>query len=207
MLDIFNKKNNKSGISLITLVTAIIILMILSSIIIATLIRNDNFISRTDIAIRETAGDSIRQYVLTTYTHVTSDLELTNNPLDELVLRITTENINRKDDDRFSVILLDKTNRKIVVGHRGVEEEIIIPIDESKISTSSEDIQVKKYSVIFNYKDINNMDQKRVMYISSGQTIQGYINSTGDTIPKNTEWSPSLILDNPVIENRVYREK
>lgn len=207
MLDIFNKKNNKSGISLITLVTAIIILMILSSIIIATLIRNDNFISRTDIAIRETAGDSIRQYVLTTYTHVTSDLELTNNPLDELVLRITTENINRKHDDRFSVILLDKTNRKIIVGHRGVEEEIIIPIDESKISTSSEDIQVKKYSVIFNYKDINNMDQKRVMYISSGQTIQGYINSTGDTIPKNTEWSPSLILDNPVIENRVYREK
>ncbi len=207
MLDIFNKKNNKSGISLITLVTAIIILMILSSIIIATLIRNDNFISRTDIAIRETAGDSIRQYVLTTYTHVTSDLELTNNPLDELVLRITTENINRKHDDRFSVILLDKTNRKIIVGHRGVEEEIIIPIDESKISTSSEDIQVKKYSVIFNYKDINNMDQKRVMYISSGQTIQGYINSTGDTIPKSTEWSPSLILDNPVIENRVYREK
>lgn len=207
MLDIFNKKNNKSGISLITLVTAIIILMILSSIIIATLIRNDNFISRTDIAIRETAGDSIRQYVLTTYTHVTSDLELTNNPLDELVLRITTENINRKHDDRFSVILLDKTNRKIIVGHRRVEEEIIIPIDESKISTSSEDIQVKKYSVIFNYKDINNMDQKRVMYISSGQTIQGYINSTGDTIPKSTEWSPSLILDNPVIENRVYREK
>ncbi len=207
MLDIFNKKNNKSGISLITLVTAIIILMILSSIIIATLIRNDNFISRTDIAIRETAGDSIRQYVLTTYTHVTSDLELTNNPLDELVLRITTENINRKDDDRFSVILLDKTNRKIVVGHRGVEEEIIIPIDESKISTSSEDIQVKKYSVIFNYKDINNIDQKRVMYISSGQTIQGYLNSTGDTIPKNTEWSPSLILDSPVIENRLYREK
>lgn len=207
MLDIFNKKNNKSGISLITLVTAIIILMILSSIIIATLIRNDNFISRTDIAIRETAGDSIRQYVLTTYTHVTSDLELTNNPLDELVLRITTENINRKHDDRFSVILLDKTNRKIIVGHRGVEEEIIIPIDESKISTSSEDIQVKKYSVIFNYKDINNMDQKRVMYISSGQTIQGYLNSTGDTIPKSTEWSPSLILDNPVIENRLYREK
>lgn len=207
MLDIFNKKNNKSGISLITLVTAIIILMILSSIIIATLIRNDNFISRTDIAIRETAGDSIRQYVLTTYTHVTSDLELTNNPLDELVLRITTENINRKHDDRFSVILLDKTNRKIIVGHRRVEEEIIIPIDESKISTSSEDIQVKKYSVIFNYKDINNMDQKRVMYISSGQTIQGYLNSTGDTIPKSTEWSPSLILDNPVIENRLYREK
>ena len=45
------------------------------------------------------------------------------------------------------------------------------------------------------------------MYIDKSQTIQEYLNLSGENIPKNTEWLPNINFNDPIVCNKIYKEK
>ncbi len=199
---------NKKGITLIALVVTIIVMMVLAGIVLAVLSTDDNFISKALGTKKESVEGSIKEYVLSSYTQVITNPDLDKDPIDELEERIMLENEGKKEEEKFVIKFIDKENKIIIIEHQGVEVEInLTVVEDGKIDASSEETQHKKYSVRFEFRDTEGVEQKLVMYINKNQTLQDYLNSSQESFPTEKEWEPTLNLNSPVIENRVYREK
>lgn len=208
MFNLFiQKKEYRKGISLISLIIIITILMILAGVSIAILSRDDDYLTRTMIVSREMVEDNIKEYVFRTYSHILANPKLDCDPLDELESVITNNNLSVGEDYKYKVILVDKDSNAIYIEHQGIGAKIDLPeSQENCIEASEENVQKKIYSVIFDYKDVAKSNQRKILYIEENLTIQQYLNITGENLPKETVWSPSLDLHSPITANKMYRE-
>lgn len=119
---------NKKGITLIALVTTVIVMLILASIVIASLSSEDNFIRQALDSKEDTIIESTKEYVKSSYSQVLTNPSLDKDPIDELEIIIANDNIGKKEEEQFIIKSIDKTNNKIIVEHQGVETEIELEI-------------------------------------------------------------------------------
>ena len=119
---------NKKGITLIALVTTVIVMLILASIVIASLSSEDNFIRQALGSKEDTIIESTKEYVKSSYSQVLTNPSLDKDPIDELEIIIANDNIGKKEEEQFIIKSIDKTNNKIIVEHQGVETEIELEI-------------------------------------------------------------------------------
>ena len=203
------KMKNKKGITLIALIITVIVMLILASIVIASLSSEDNFIRQALGSKEDTIIESTKEYVKSSYSQVLTNPSLDKDPIDELEIIIANDNIGKKEEEQFIIKSIDKTNNKIIVEHQGFEVEINLGTlaNNGKLDFSPEVILIKKYAIAFYYKDTNGEDKHITMYINKDQTIQQYLAASGQSLPKTTEWIPELVLTEPITENIIYREK
>lgn len=201
------EENKRKGITLIALVVIVIVLLILVAITVEALKSDNSFINQTLAAQTKTIEESIEEYVLAIYTGITSNPYLINDPLDELEARIINENMTKSIEERYNVQYADKENHRIMVEHQGINVMINLPnAQEGEFDAFSEETRYKKYSIVFFFYNIYNIEQRAELFVNKGQTIREYLNITGESLPKTTIWSPELDLDSIVDENRTYRE-
>lgn len=202
------KRRDRNGITLIALIIIIIVLMILSGITIATINSEEDIILKSVMISKETIEDEIKSYMLAIYSQVMTEGDSENNVIDELVYEVVKDNLIKDEEYRYNILETDKVNNTITVRYRAVELEVDLPNrEENIVQSSSEEMKNKKYSVIFDYKDINGINKRVIMYIDKNQTIQEYLNISGENLPKNTEWIPNIDFNTPIMSNKIYKEK
>lgn len=202
------EKRLRKGITLISLVVTIIVLLILSAIVIMSLKSNESILIRTEGAKKDAVAENIQEYIKSAYAQILSNSDSSLDILEELENQIALENNDKDDKSKFIVKSVDKAANKIQVEHQGVLIEVdLTDFDTGQLKPSSEEDKSKLYSVVFDYRDVADKMIRKTFFIKDGQSIQDYLDSSGDLIPSSVDWEPSLELNKAISQNTVYRQK
>ena len=198
----------KNGISLISLVVTIIILLILIGIVIALSV-DGSFLGLVKTTKTDAIVVQINDYGKETKAVIILDKELTeDNVVDKFIEKVEEDNTKKIEQDKYEIVSRDDENKTVTLQKDGVEVVIDLKniVEAGDTADNTKENVSSRYTVSFKYKEGNEEKTKKMVILRS-QTLQQYLNETGDSIPQGvTEWVPTIQYNTPVVENIEYKQ-
>ena len=199
--------NSKKGLTLISLVITVIILLIITGITVV-LTLDTNFLGLTKGTKHDLAESQIKEYGGAVKSTIVTDKNLNeDNIVGLFVDQVNEDNAKKQDFEKHKIETIDEVNKTVTLS----KGDVLVVIDLNDLLSNDGildktlDGLADRFLVSFKYKE-KGQEVTKEFIIDKNKTLTQYFNESGDSIPEDKTWAPELDLNSPVSSNISYIE-